>query len=151
METAARDQLAEDIDWLRQLDDMVRHHGRHPFCMPEKRSLLPSELTNVFEIVLRHNLPVVLHNNNTGIAMSIHEIPPKAQCPGIRAKDLRPKTVLFLTQHHLPLSEAKKLDDRTTFDDGWRVFSQLSHRDGNTEMCKSCGLDEPKDKSHYVY
>ena len=51
----------------------------------------------------------------------------------------------------LRLSEAKKMPDRVLWDDGWRVFSKLTHTDANTELCRSCGLEEPKPAGHYAY
>lgn len=151
--------LQADLDWLRGLDKEIGHYvprtsPRHGGFYQQNRRVTEQELTKVFEIVLRNNLPVTMHNANMGfgVGIAVYEPPIEAPYPGIEPEDLRPPRVFWIDKDHLPLSEAQgKLKDRTTFEDGWRVFSQLSHADANHDLCKACGLDEPKSKGTYDY
>lgn len=140
-----------DLDWMRDLNEDILHKGRHPYCGPAKRRLTEEELDRVMGLVVRHELPVVMFNLNTSIGCAVYEHPAEVPYPGIEAKDLKPPTLLWLCAAHLPLSEAKKMPDRVLWDDGWRVFSKLTHTDANTELCRSCGLEEPKPAGHYAY
>lgn len=141
----------DDLDWLRDLNDEITDKSRHPYCGPDKRRLTEEELDRVFGIVVRHDLPVVMFNLNTSIGCAVYEHPPEPMYPGIEPKDLAPPMLLWLCAAHLPLSEAKKMPDRTLWDDGWRVFSKLTHTDKNAALCRSCGLEEPKSAGHYAY
>lgn len=140
-----------DLDWLRALNDEIVDKETHPYAGPAKRRLTEEELDRVMGLVVPHGLPVVMFNLNTSIGCAIYEHPVKAPYPGITAKDLRPTILLWLCAAHLPLSEAKKMPDRTLWDDGWRVFSKLTHTEANTALCSSCGLEEPRDAGHYAY
>lgn len=151
--------LTEDLDWLRTLNKEIGHHvppvhpNRYGYYKQDRR-LTGEELTKVFEVVLRHDLPVTMHNANMGfgVGIAVYESPPEASYPGITPEDLKPDAALWLDKDHLPLSEAhEEPKDRTSFEDGFRVFSQLSHTDANRKRCKACGLDEPKNKGHYDY
>lgn len=143
--------MKADLDWLRALNEEILHKDRHPYCGPAARRLTEEELDRVMGLVVRHQLPVVMFNLNTSIGCAVYEHPATASYPGIEAEDLKPPMLLWLCAAHLPLSEAKKMPDRTLWDDGWRVFSKLTHTDANAELCRSCGLEEPKSAGHYAY
>lgn len=137
--------------WLRALNAEILKKDSHPYCCPETRRLTDEELDRVMGIVVRHELPVVMFNLNTSIGCAIYDHPVDHKYPGISPKDLEPDMLLWLSASHLPLSEAWESPDRTLWSDGWRVFSKISHTDANRELCRSCGLEEPKDAGYYAY
>lgn len=139
------------IEWIKTLDSEVYDHTVHPYCGPAKRRLTEDELVRLVDLVQTHGLPTTLHNLNTSIGMCIYERPVSATYPGIEPRDLQPAHLLTLAAANLPLSEAKKMPDRILWEDGWRVFSTMTHTEGNAELCHSCGLPEPKDAWHYAY
>jgi len=139
------------VEWIKALDSEVYDHTVHPYCMPQKRRLTEDELGKLMALVAEHGLPTTLHNLNTSIGMTVYERPLDASYPGVGPEDLQPKPILALAANNLPLSEAKKMPDRCFWEDGWRVFSKMTHTDENAALCKSCGLPEPEDAGHYAY
>lgn len=139
------------LEWLKDLDSEIYDHTVHPYCGPAKRRLTEDELVRFLGLVQIHEFPTTLHNLNTSIGMTVYEKPVEALYPGIQPEDLRPKPVLVLAAANLPLTEAKEMPDRCLWEDGWRVFSKLTHTEANAALCRSCGLPEPKDAVHYAY
>lgn len=139
------------LEWIEALDGEIYDHTVHPYCGPAKRRLTENELCRLKMLAAEQGLPTTMHNLNTSIGMTFYERPVESPYPGVEPKDLQPKPILALAASNLPLSEAKKMPDRCFWEDGWRVFSTMTHTDANAALCKSCGLPEPEDKVRYAY
>jgi hypothetical protein len=77
-----------------------------------------------------------------GCAIDIYSLP---ENPGVPVSEGH---VLSITKNHLPIPKGK---DRTTFTDGWRAFSPLTHSEANTELLEFLGMDPPREKHFYDY
>lgn len=147
--------VEHDLAWMKHLDKTLwRKLEADQFGhvhLTETRRLEESELQRILNIVATHRLPVTMHSAcfGFGVGIMIHEPEPPAKYPGVEEK---PAAVLFISKDHLPLSEAKSsMRDRTTFDDGWRVFSPLSHSDDNRSLLRRCGFPDPESRTAYSY
>lgn len=147
----------QDLEWLRGLKPRLwtqKHDPRRgPWMSANYERLTDDELTRLFEIVLKHGLPVGMCNTEFGFGcgIAIHEPEKPALFPGVE-EETQPDLLVIVSRQHLPLSQSTfEAKDRLTFDDGWRVFSELTHRDQNVELLKRCGLPEPAPKSAYEY
>lgn len=143
--------IQEDYEWLRSLDPEIWDASSHPYAQPSLRRLTDDELERVFGLVVKHGLPCTVHNLNTSVGMAVYEKPVEAFYPGIEPADLRPPGLLFIPAKALPLSCAKKMDDRVLFDDAWDVFVRLTHTDENAKHLASCGLPKQESKGYYEY
>lgn len=152
--------LKDDLDWLEA------QHTR--LWLPEKHSdlfrgrviaresgerLTEDDLTKLFEVVLRHGLPVQMCNTSFGFGVGILVHEPEKAVPYPGTEDAcRPDILLVVSQDQLPLSQSSfERKDRILFEDGWRVFSEITHSDRNRETLQRCGFDPPRSKGHYVY
>jgi hypothetical protein len=146
-----------DLAWLRHLSkDLWREYedrscrwGGKRSC--ETRRLTEAELARILDIIETHRLPTTMRGAcfGFGCGMLLWEPEPAPLYPGA---DVRPDPVLFITQDHLPLSEALgSMRDRTTLDDGWRVFSPFTHSAENVDLLRRCGLPESESRSDCEY
>lgn len=156
--------LTEDVEWLRALQGrlwVLRETTEHynGSAAPRKwwaesgERMTEEELTRLHEVVLRNDLPVEMCNTSFGfgVGMVVREPEKTPVYPGTEEATV-PETLAVVSQAHLPPSESTSdAGDRITFDDGWRVFSALTHSDHNREILRRCGLEAPKPKGHYVY
>lgn len=149
--------LEEDLAWLRSLKDRLweeryeRSLGRRMIEKYER--LTDEELTRLHEVILRWDLPVrmITTQFGFGVGILIHEPENCAVYPGAEEATV-PDPIVCISQGHLPLSQSTfEGQDRITFDDGWRVFSELTHRDQNVEILRRCNLPEPQSKGAYEY
>lgn len=147
----------QDLDWLRSLKDRFWEERRDPKTgkwMAEKyERLTDDELTRLHEVILRWDLPVRMINTRFGfgVGIVIHEPEKPAIYPGVEEATI-PDPIVCISQSHLPLSQSTfDAKDRITFEDGWRVFSELTHRDQNLAVLARCNLPKPESKGAYVY
>lgn len=149
--------LETDLAWLRHLSkDLWREYDDRSCRWGGKRSdetrrLTDEELDRLLDVVARHHLPTTMHSAcfGFGCGMKIWEPEPAPIYPGA---DVAPEPMLFITKDHLPLSQAHgAMRDRTTLDDGWRVFSPFTHSAANLGVLRRCGLPEPESRGHYEY
>ncbi len=149
------------LAWLKKLHDSIWVEKRRiPFdyCNPHQPKILrectrridPDELRRLLAFVKKFKLPVTMENCDWGlsIAMRVWGPEPPALYPGI---ELKPESVLLLPTQALPLTEATRMPDRTFFEDGWRVFSPLTHSDLNRDLLRRSNLPQPEDKATYEY
>lgn len=157
---------ATDLEWLRALHprlwverETVDHYNlsgtsaRRKYLVESGERLTEAELTRLHEIVLRCSLPVTMCNTKFGfgVGIMVHEPEPPPTYPG--AEELEtPCVMVMISQEHLPLSQSSfERQDRILFEDGWRVFSPLTHSDTNREIVRRCRLPAPLSKGHYMY
>jgi len=154
----------QDLEWLRSLDPRLWERkeeteyyngssGKRTKTYAKYERITDDELTRVFEIVLKLNLPICMYSTEFGfgVGLGIHEPEKPSLFPGTEEETV-PDLIVVISMQHLPLSQSTfEAKDRITFDDGWRVFSELTHRDQNLDLVKRCGLPEPKGKGHYAY
>lgn len=148
------------VAWLRELHASIWVEKVRPFKWHEPRQpgpyraltrrIEPLELRRLRTIVKRFKLPVTMENSDWGlsIAMRVWGPEPPALYPGV---ELKPEKLLLLPTDALPLTEAIRMPDRTRFEDGWRVFSPLTHCDANFEVLRRSNLPQPEDKATYEY
>ena len=142
--------LEDDYAWLRGLGLGVRDPD-WIMALSSLRRFTDEELQAILGLVVKHGLPCTIQDLNMSVGMTIYEKPLEASYPGVGPEDLQPKTLLFIPARALPLSCAGKVKDRILFDDGWRVFSRVTHTQANAALLASCGLPEQKAKTHYEY
>lgn len=148
------------VAWLKKLHASiwVEKHRPDNQTYPEqstsyrecRRRLTPDELATLLSIVKKFNLPATMENIDWGltIAMRVWSPEPPALYPGV---ELKPESILLLHTDALPLTEAARMPDRTFFEDGWRVFSPLTHSDLNRDLLRRSNLPQPEDKATYEY
>jgi hypothetical protein len=155
-----------DLDWLRSLEprlwvekettdyyNMSGTSARRKYLAESGERLTEEDLTRLHEIVLRRSLPVQICNTKFGfgVGLVVHEPERAPLYPGLEAEE-KPEVLVVISQEHLPLSQSTfEPPDRIMFDDGWRVFSPLTHSDENKALLQRCGLPKPEPKGHYEY
>lgn len=147
----------QDLDWIRAFNERFweeRFDAKMGEWMAEKPERLDDEeFTRLHEIILRWDLPVQMTNTGFGfgVGLVIFEPEKPAIFPGTEDATI-PDAIACVSQSHLPPSHSTfEHDDRIRFDDGWGAFEPLTHRDGNLEILRRCGLPEPRPKGDYVY
>lgn len=146
--------LEEDLQTLRDFHEelwvtrYVRSRGQ--VRAPAQIRITEKDFTKIVEIVLRWDLPTRMISTQFGfgVGIVIHEPEPPPLYPGI-VND--PAPLLEVTQDHLPESMAISDLGRITFDDGFRVFSEITHSHRNKAILRRCGFREPQPKGYYDY
>lgn len=112
----------------------------------ETRRLTEEEWADVQTAIRERHLICVPHNAcwGFGIGVGFYEQPPHVY-PGAEVK---PVHVLSLTQSHLPLLTGGK---EPRFNEGWEVFSPLTHSKENAALMVEYGFGKPGPKSDYEY
>ena len=152
--------LERDLAWLRGLHDELwedkwqSNRFRAGYVKVERpRRLTDAEWTRVRAILEEHSLPVTMTNTRFGFGVGMIIMEPEREWiyPGVEAESA-PETITMISQEHLPESESTfEHDSRIMFDDGWRCFEPLTHRDVNVERLRRCQLKEPGTKGDYAY
>lgn len=157
--------IDEDLLWLRELHNKLwvlekarsRHNGainlRKMWTERRGERVTEQEFTKLLEIVLRWDLPTQMCSTSYGfgVGLVVHEPEQPPIYPGAES-ETKPEVLAVISQEHLPLSMSTfDPPDRITFDDGFRVFSEVTHSDRNKELLRRCGFEEPQPKGFYDY